>query len=358
MSIFIGRRPEAAFTRVPNLWARDPKLSLKAKGLLTYLLSHEDGYRLTMEQVIAETKEGKSAVYAAIKELIEHEYLRRSQDRLPGGKVGELHYYVADAPAQTASGFTASRKPESGDDQGKQDASAGETAYRFSASGSSACGKSTTKKTKVLEDQVLEDQNTTSPYPLTTPGSDLVVVDAEIVEEAEESEASPEDQLQDLIDEVKTIRPNWSTTDLRTNLTSALHLVGENFEALGVLARNTAKDPTTAKPSRLTAAGNPHLQQVNAALMIARADAMSDPGPGKPLHPQAHPFRAKAAGSDRCQDCEYPRPNDRHRVGNQGGGYIGQTAAGRTNNQQRGYQPWREPEDQSEYDKPFFPEAS
>ena len=68
MSIFIGRRPEAAFTRVPNEWARDPKLSTKAKGLLTYLLSHEDGYQLSMKQVIAEVKASPKPIILFIDE--------------------------------------------------------------------------------------------------------------------------------------------------------------------------------------------------------------------------------------------------------------------------------------------------
>ena len=188
MGIFIGRRPEAAFTRVPNEWARDPKLSMKAKGLLTYLLSHEDGYRLTIEQVIAETADGKAAIYAAIKELMERSYLRREQERKPGGKVAEVHYYVADCPAQTASWFPASRKSESGDDQGRHDKAAGQTAFRFSASGFSASGESTTKKTRVKKTKVLEDQNTIS---LSAPSSDApATAPAELEPERENVDAS------------------------------------------------------------------------------------------------------------------------------------------------------------------------
>lgn len=190
MAIFIGRRPETAFTRVPNDWARDPKLSFKAKGLLTYLLSHSDGYRLTVEQVVAEATDGKSAVYSAIKELVEHGYLERVQRRGERGKVGEVDYYVADAPqVTTASGFTASGKPESGDELGEQGVSAGGTASRFSASGLSACGESTTKKTRVLEDQVLEDEKTislsareddTSPPPDLAPEPEREIVDTSL----------------------------------------------------------------------------------------------------------------------------------------------------------------------------------
>jgi hypothetical protein len=162
MAIFFGRRPEEQHTRVPNLWARDPKLSFKAKGLLTYLLSHQDGYRLTVEQVIAEATDGKAAVYSAIRELVERGYLRRVQRRGAAGKVGEVDYFVADAPDATASQFAASRKPESGAELREQDETAGQTASRFPASRSSASGKSATKKTISKNTKDLEAANTIS----------------------------------------------------------------------------------------------------------------------------------------------------------------------------------------------------
>lgn len=163
MAIFIGRRPETAFTRVPNDWARDPKLSTRAKGLLTYLLSHRDGYRLTVQQVIAENADGRDAIYKTIGELVEHGYLRKDQRRGERGKMGEVDYYVADAPqVTTASGFTASGESGSGDDQGKQDETAGGTASWFTGYGATGSGESDTKKTRVLEDQVLEDEKTIS----------------------------------------------------------------------------------------------------------------------------------------------------------------------------------------------------
>jgi len=163
MAIFIGRRPEVGFTRVPNDWARDPKLTTKAKGLLTYLLSHQDGYRLTVQQVIAENADGRDAIYKTLAELVEHGYLRREQTRGERGKVGEVNYYVADSPqVTTASGFTASGESGSGDDQGKQDVSAGGTASWNAVSGVAVSGKPDTKKTKEKKTKVLEDQNTIS----------------------------------------------------------------------------------------------------------------------------------------------------------------------------------------------------
>jgi hypothetical protein len=169
MAIFYGQRPEAQFTRVPNQWARDPKLSLKAKGLLAYVLSHQDGYRLTIEQAVAESVGGKTAVYSAIRELVDHGYLRRDQRRGPSGKVGEVDYYVSDAPDVTASGFSASGKPESGRDQQERNVSAGGTASRFSASGETACGKSATKKTMSKKTKIQKEEKTTSPLPPVEP---------------------------------------------------------------------------------------------------------------------------------------------------------------------------------------------
>jgi hypothetical protein len=162
VAIFIGRRPEAGFTRIPNAWARDPKLTTKAKGLLTYLLSHQDGYQLSLKQVIAENADGRDAIYKALAELAEHGYIRRDQRRKPGGMVGEVDYHVTDAPVTTASGFTASGESGSGDDQGKRDETAGGTASWNTGSGSAVSGKADTKKTRVKKTKVLEDQNTIS----------------------------------------------------------------------------------------------------------------------------------------------------------------------------------------------------
>ncbi|GGN39033.1 hypothetical protein FHR83_006810 [Actinoplanes campanulatus] len=163
-------------------------------------------------------------------------------------------------------------------------------------------------------------------------GTDHVVIDAEIVEEAEEIDASPETQLQNLTDQIRAIRPNWNPAEIRRHLDAALRLVDENFEALTTLAVNTAKDRSTAQPSRLTASGNPHLQRVGLALLVARADAMPDTGPIKPLHPNAHVFQPKTDGSKVCgwNECELPEANDRHRVGNRDGGYVGQTRSSHT----------------------------
>jgi hypothetical protein len=66
---------EKGFVRAPNEWLRDPNLSLKAKGLLIYFLSHEVGYVITLGQIERETADGRAAIRSAISELIEAGYL-------------------------------------------------------------------------------------------------------------------------------------------------------------------------------------------------------------------------------------------------------------------------------------------
>lgn len=321
MAIFIGRRPDAAFTRVPNEWARDPKLSTKAKGLLLYLLSHQDGYQLTVQQAIAENADGRDSIYKTLGELVECGYLRRDQRRGERGKVGEVDYYVADAPQVTAaSGFTASGESGSGDDQGKQDVSAGETASWNTGSGSAVSGKPDTKKTRVKKTNDLEDQKTTSPNP-STPGSALEVVDAEIVEAEDGSTSSTNPNTETLVGEILAIRPNWKAHEIRTHVAAVRSMLDDNDEAVAHVARETAKDPNSARPSRITASGNPHLQRAKTTLMVIAAESAPPP----PLHPEAHAFELKEDSSSDCKHCPFPKANGRHRVGNQGGGYIGRT---------------------------------
>lgn len=152
------------------------------------------------------------------------------------------------------------------------------------------------------------------PSPPPAPSGVLEVVEGEIVEEGEDSTSSPEDQVQKLIDEAVGLRPNWSAADLRTQITAALGLLGESFEAVAELVRRTARDPDSARPSRITASGNPHLRAASTAMLIARADASPEPAFVVPLHPQAHRFEAKPDHSSECQHCPFPEPNQRHRV--------------------------------------------
>jgi len=90
---------ETNFTQIPNAWIRDKRLSLKAKGLLTYLLSHETGYTLTLERIARDTKDGRSAIRAAAAELIEAKYVVTKQQRLPDGKLGPMVWTIHDPTA-------------------------------------------------------------------------------------------------------------------------------------------------------------------------------------------------------------------------------------------------------------------
>ncbi|MEU0078458.1 hypothetical protein ABZY58_11230 [Micromonospora tulbaghiae] len=131
MAIF--REPLATknFTQVPNHWLRDPRLTAKAKGILAYIASHAAGYELTVAQIIAEMKDGESAVKAAMRELEAAGYLRRRQRRDDSGRLSGTDYWIVEDPEAdpTVGRFSASGKSASGE----------------TASGSSASGESGTK---------------------------------------------------------------------------------------------------------------------------------------------------------------------------------------------------------------------
>ena len=91
---------ERNFTQIPNDWMRDQALSFKAKGLLVYLLSHEVGYRITMQQIVAETNDGKSAVRSAIDELIQAGYLKTERTVQENGYNGGLAYFICEPKSE------------------------------------------------------------------------------------------------------------------------------------------------------------------------------------------------------------------------------------------------------------------
>lgn len=237
--------PTANFTTSPNHWCRDPRLTLKAKGLLVYIKGHAPGYRLTVDQMIAESKDGRDAVYAALKELVEYEYLRRIQVR-DRGKVVQVTYKWGPAATQQqyerawkskeTAGETTSGKSGSG---GEPDVSAGETTSGFSGSGFSSSGKTgsgnpDTKKTK-RKNPITKKTNNENPPP-----SQRSPLPAEHIPAQEQGgdeispipdpgpgtesppDPKPEPTLDSVADWFAGRRPDWRPADIRSALDAAI----------------------------------------------------------------------------------------------------------------------------------------
>jgi hypothetical protein len=83
------------FTQIPNDWVRDNRLSLKARGLLSMLMSHRAGWSLSINSIAKEAQEGKDAIRSAIAELERFGYLERSQVN-ESGRYGEAIWTTQD----------------------------------------------------------------------------------------------------------------------------------------------------------------------------------------------------------------------------------------------------------------------
>ena len=87
---------ERGFTRIPNYWLRDSRISFKAKGLLAYLLSHEIGYTITLGQIERETGDGRSAIRATVAELEHAGYLVTQRTTDERGYNAGLAWFLQD----------------------------------------------------------------------------------------------------------------------------------------------------------------------------------------------------------------------------------------------------------------------
>ena len=81
------------FTRIPNDWVRDKRLSLSAIGLITQLMSHKPGWIISQESLARANKIGRDAMRTILNELLEAGYLTRSEHRTRNEK-GQLAGYT------------------------------------------------------------------------------------------------------------------------------------------------------------------------------------------------------------------------------------------------------------------------
>ena len=83
------------FTQIPNEWLRDTRLSFKARGVLAMIMSHREGWSLSINSIAAQNQEGKDAIRSAIQELEQAGYLFRTQMNYEG-KFGEAVWITQD----------------------------------------------------------------------------------------------------------------------------------------------------------------------------------------------------------------------------------------------------------------------
>lgn len=91
-----GLRFEGQFVQVPNSWARDGRLSRKARGILIEILSHSRGWVVTEARLIEAGQEGRDAIRSGLTELVQLGYLERAQSRDHNGTFAESTLELAD----------------------------------------------------------------------------------------------------------------------------------------------------------------------------------------------------------------------------------------------------------------------
>ena len=100
--IRVARDKAHPYTIVNNTALRDPRLSWKAKGLIGYLLTMPDDWRVMMCHLVQQSPCGRKATYSGLRELEDVGYIRRTRVRDARGRITRLEYVVFEVPQPDA----------------------------------------------------------------------------------------------------------------------------------------------------------------------------------------------------------------------------------------------------------------
>ena len=89
------------YTVMANFHLRDKSLSLKAVGLLSKMLSFNDGWKFSTKGLSAICKEGPDAILSALRELETHGYLVRHRQRDGKGRMSSTIFEIYEEPQES-----------------------------------------------------------------------------------------------------------------------------------------------------------------------------------------------------------------------------------------------------------------
>ena len=89
------------YTVMANFHLRDKSLSLKAVGLLSKMLSFNDGWKFSTKGLSTICKEGPDAILSALRELEKHGYLVRHRQRDGKGRMSSTIFEIYEEPQES-----------------------------------------------------------------------------------------------------------------------------------------------------------------------------------------------------------------------------------------------------------------
>ena len=86
------------FTVMANYHLKDKRLSLKANGLLSVMLSLPDDWNYNMKGLARLSRDGLDSVRSTVKELERYGYVSRHRIRTETGQLADTEYLVRECP--------------------------------------------------------------------------------------------------------------------------------------------------------------------------------------------------------------------------------------------------------------------
>ncbi|WP_145475418.1 DnaD domain protein [Staphylococcus hominis] len=100
MAVFRVYKESGNFVTVHKNFIHDDNLSWKAKGILLYLLSRPDDWRIYETELNKHSSDGRDSLRTGIKELEQAGYIHRTRRRNEKGQLREYEYQVFEQPNQ------------------------------------------------------------------------------------------------------------------------------------------------------------------------------------------------------------------------------------------------------------------
>jgi hypothetical protein len=107
----IYRKDNQPFAQIPNEAIRDPQVTQSGFRLLAYLMSHQDGYEVTYEQIERQTGLGRYAINQAADNLTRLGWLEVVRPKLPNGQFGAKSWTVLNPHSATTVGNSTVESP-------------------------------------------------------------------------------------------------------------------------------------------------------------------------------------------------------------------------------------------------------